>query len=798
MFPTNGTEVGKPVRSPKTTTGTSTTITTHFLVPGPPGPATHSASFVTAPVMSSARATSLLATKTTPGQIENAFMRMVDEASPALLARLLSSSENKISGFFPNSTKELLVAAKLSSLLASAGAGVSSIKVSLSSGLDVFVPVSLLDRLPNEEVAMVGAGKVGWGSSPAAVGGGVDVVTAAVVELRLMSGEPLPISELVEPIEISLPLTSSDAIQCAYWDEKESAWSRRGLFTKPPVHPGDNVACQTTHLSLFGAVGFGAVSTVNCARYDALYRAQFGTKWYGKHGSIVCWTILSILFAMFTVAACLDRSRRSSFQWSNEFFLIAVAPRQRSRNLEEGEEDEDDLQLARTSFRTGCCRCFHNLVSNCKTWLGQSSAVREALDDLGSTWFEYFSELRSLCGGIYASLEDGELHQARQHTSWVYGAFVKILNKLLILSSRRLAGSSMWCSDRLVSFVISDKELKEYLTDLLDADGSLHHSSTFRSEPSTVSTPSIAAAPVPSAQSSSTTATRSLHHIRSSRSTASFHSRSGEWRLSRTQEEAWRMLHDEVVHHVSQHTYQQGSTRLLGTMCRLLMVQNPLSAAFVFDIFQSAKQRVLLLTADLTGAMALSCLFFEASGFVRGGKDPRLAGGQKSNNSECGMGLYKGIGERAGRFAIIAAGCVLVAGLPVLILESLQTKGFRRIEGEPRCRAWRRQLRVWAIQEVIFWTFGILYIAFCIYYTVLFIGDLSDREHREWSIANSIAFAQDFLVLPLVVSVLVPMIVRGFLQCHSRFSRIAVRDIIRKAGEVLHQNGNVMLPIAQI
>ena len=71
--------------------------------------------------------------------------------------------------------------------------------------------------------------------------------------------ENLPESD---PVKISLPLTSSRASYCGFWDVNREVWSDAGCWTHEVTE--DTLVCQCTHLTLFG--GFlQALKTLDCS-----------------------------------------------------------------------------------------------------------------------------------------------------------------------------------------------------------------------------------------------------------------------------------------------------------------------------------------------------------------------------------------------------------------------------------------------------------------------------------------------------------------------------------------------------
>ena len=86
------------------------------------------------------------------------------------------------------------------------------------------------------------------------------------ISFRASDGRKIPMASLAKPIDIRLPATSAEAI-CAFWDEAEATWSTRGLvrLTYGSGGNGPELLCQTTHLTLFGALVNKLAQVVKCS-----------------------------------------------------------------------------------------------------------------------------------------------------------------------------------------------------------------------------------------------------------------------------------------------------------------------------------------------------------------------------------------------------------------------------------------------------------------------------------------------------------------------------------------------------
>lgn len=604
-----------------------------------------------------------------------------------------------------------------------------------------------------------------------------NIAAAAEIEFHsILTGETVPVQNLQDPIIFTLPVifSRSPSVKCAFWDEGEAAWSTRGVKVNSQSILGGQLFCETYHLSLFGSVTGGVVQTVTCANFDifTMEAAEnvFKGKWYMSQGALCCWYVLSGLFVIFVAASALDYSRQKSFHWTDANFLLPALPEPVAPDADGTSGDEEEPSV-------GCRLACVAMLASAWAWLMGSSILRDVLDDIGSSWFEYFGEVRSACEDTCV-WPDGTL------TS-------KVTGHMIINVSERMTAASLGMSHDVVSFVLGSQELANYIMEDvyfcqdepedLEAGGRVRRHS-FQSSLSSLSS----ALQEPDAG----------FGRRNSISVSSVSSRSSlaseDWRTTENQRAAWVSLRREVCERLWETAKTQGTRPcLLKTIATLFFVENPIGALFSFDIFKSCKQRVLVLMVEVLGSFALSCAFFEASGLVRG----------KSNaNDMCDDDAGEpSVGATIGRLIVIAYGSLICAGIPVVFLESLQTKDFKRVEGGHGSAAWKRQLRVWQVQDRIFWTISVLYILFCLAYTIMFLANIGEGDHADWTFAGLLGMGQDFLLLPFLIAFFVPFAAHIISGAQSSVGRVAREELARRACVMLHtRNNNFMLPIESI
>lgn len=634
-------------------------------------------------------------------------------------------------------------------LRAGAGAGAGP-----GWGLEVRLPLSLLEgelgaALPEMQlVAAVLAADKGSELATGRLGARSNVLAAALVELRVPDRQ-LNVSQLTEPIQIALPVQYRQELLCAFWDEKE--WSMEGVEVSDRSRPGSQLWCDTYHLSLFAAILRSIVDTVLCSNFHLLTPPAFAElgkgQWFKSGSAIMCFLLLSVLLLLFIAAALLD-ARRKRWTWRVEFLLLEEEPTEEKKDFGPEESMESsEVQAAPADAPAASKLCaFCGACSGIFTCIGQSSAFKEALDDILENWCEWASQVRGILDSMSADME------TRSCSCFSHAFLVKISTHLLVLSSRRMTAFSAGLSDNVVSFVMQNKDLSDYLMDE-------HLKQRIRERE---------ARKAGVALSERVTWSRAMV------------------KNNLTQAESWQMLHDKVSEHMLQHTHRT-SRQVMRSVLMILLSNNPVSVLFLFDLFVNCKQRVLLLAADLMGALALSCLFFQTGGLVRGkpiagGKD---CGGEEDSENE--------FGAKIGRFLVIATGSLLIAGLPVILLESLLTKDLKKISAGLQ----ERQLRVWAVQERVFWCLGSLHLGFCTLFVILFLANIGEQDLEDWFSAGGLAMLQDLVLLPIGMALVIPFLVRSILLCY-RF--VTKKDPVRlhhHACEQLHRTSNLMLPITQ-
>lgn len=350
-------------------------------------------------------------------------------------------------------------------------------------------------------------------------------------------------------------------------------------------------------------------------------------------------------------------------------------------------------------------------------WCKQSAAVRDAVDDVCSRWFAYFSEIRDFVEGMCQSLSgpsDEEEGRRAGQTRMVRLAN-NLLSNLLAGSARRHAAISLGVSAEMVNFVLDDERLKGLLVD--------------------AALPSLESLDPPPWQQ----------------------------RLL-----IWLELHEKVIAQIDHHWNTPANwLELPKTAMHFFIVANPVSAVFLSCGFMKCHVKVLLLSAELLGSVMTASLFFQATGSMTG----------KRSRGECAGS--SDISELFGRLIAIGIAALFVAYLPVCLLASLQSRGLKRF-GSEKSKQWLRQVRIWRVQDQAVVVIGMVYSCFCSFFTFSFLANVSPQDLPSWALTTGTSFVEDIMVIPLGVGLIVPFAAMGALSLGSFLNKEERSELLRQ------------------
>jgi len=246
-------------------------------------------------------------------------------------------------------------------------------------------------------------------------------------------------------------------------------------------------------------------------------------------------------------------------------------------------------------------------------------------------------------------------------------------------------------------------------------------------------------------------------------------------------------LHDAVGEHIERHMLNSHSWRLLPyAVWRLFLWQTPFGACMVHCIFFSSTTRVILFIVDVTGALMMGTVFFEASGHVHG--KARLI-------RDCGSDDPV---EQVGRLVAIGLASLIIAGLPVMVLNSLTTRSIKEFDYRG-CPGWRRQLQIWRTQDRLIWVIAFLYVGFCAFFISIFFANVAAEDQKGWIISGLVSVVLDTLIIPLSIALVVPLLCTLCLVVVSLVDKVSKQELVRQRHtELQAEHANLTLPMVFI
>lgn len=240
----------------------------------------------------------------------------------------------------------------------------------------------------------------------------------------------------------------------------------------------------------------------------------------------------------------------------------------------------------------------------------------------------------------------------------------------------------------------------------------------------------------------------------------------------------WHELHQHVLRGVESHWHSSGRWCMMPVATSKLFVATmPCTSLFLGNPFASSSVRVLLFICDVIGSVTMATFFFQASGAMKGKKSKPACDGEG------------GLAESIGRLIAIGLVSWLVAGVPTRILESLSTRELKEVDcqGGPK---WKKQLRIWRLQDMFLWSFGLLYASFCTLFVVTFLANVAPMDQGDWGVSGAVSLAQDTLLNPLAAAVAVPLFANSALHCLSCIKSVPKVEIMNTRRSEQGRQGN--------
>jgi hypothetical protein len=168
---------------------------------------------------------------------------------------------------------------------------------------------------------------------------------------------------------------------------------------------------------------------------------------------------------------------------------------------------------------------------------------------------------------------------------------------------------------------------------------------------------------------------------------------------------------------------------------RLFASKCPWLTVLRYSLYMPATMNLLLLGADVFGNMMFVALFFQSSGGA-------MAAG--SDISCTPSDIWESLGQ------MIAVGVVSGFGamIPGMLVSKLHNRDFQSVTGS---QGSARQLRIWHIQDGVVYTLVILYIAFSIFFTALFVANVTALDGEKWMVSIAIALTKKAFLMPTIM-----------------------------------------------
>jgi len=71
---------------------------------------------------------------------------------------------------------------------------------------------------------------------------------------------------------------------------------------------------------------------------------------------------------------------------------------------------------------------------------------------------------------------------------------------------------------------------------------------------------------------------------------------------------------------------------------------------------------------------------------------------------------------------------------------------------------WQQRLRFWCIQDVMFWSIGLSYAAFSLFFVMVFLANVTPLDALKWMTSAISSLVQQLLLFPMMVSVMLSFI----------------------------------------
>ncbi|CAJ1362650.1 unnamed protein product, partial [Effrenium voratum] len=504
---------------------------------------------------------------------------------------------------------------------------------------------------------------------------------AALLSIR--AGDSLGFAEvkdLKEPILFALVVDVNREARCAYWDVEEQRWSDKGVETLGRDEEG-RLLCSSTHLTLFAAIMGGFIEALLCSQATLLseqgLRAILETEWYRRPNAKLLWIMMG-LQSLLMALACICDLRRRRGGWSDENFVTS------NRTMVKA-----SVQFARTKQKTMIAggktkRITTKDLANMKEMVheGCCGSLKET-DHLGADLTIRRTRVRLIASSDPAG---GNTRK---------GTLRRILARLVATSIEHQACTSLWRSKEDVRFLQEEHRM----------------SATGSATPST------------RAQSMASKAWSSVKFTGQESSV--------EERIS-------------YLHHIVEERLERQHQQLMETDGRaaflaktagvLFLSQAPWLTVLQSSIFRSSSMGAVLLLSRITGALAVTALFWQSSAASNG------------SSAICRQDLD--MWDSLGKCIAVALATVCLASIPEILLSKLHQREFVDCEDE------ERQLKKWRRKDRLLWFLCVSYIIFCLIFVASFLANVAAADARDWEITATIEILTELFLVPVFMTLL--------------------------------------------
>lgn len=587
-------------------------------------------------------------------------------------------------------------------------------------GASVYVPTAhLLGKVNLTEVVLVVGivpdGAPGWADSRDAAGRPVTPHFLMNANVFTPQSRRVDVSGLDQSLVLGMPVNHTENNTMSPPPACGFLDEGRNLWVDLPGElTWGRLTCYSTHLTLFGALLKGFLDALMCSQLHLFSRESFQRL---SRGSWYATRVAGIFWGFVAVLGTLMLS------------AVFMDYRRLKRGFSFTDEDflvpltdyqgDTDFQETR-SRHAGCMATAGDCVAGCKDQCLDTGTCRDIADELISSKLAWFSKVRMLlekcCSGGSAGQGAGGSGQESKAMVLMHS----VVDAMVMSSARSQVSASLGISSDTVDFVGTDEAFADIV---LKAD----------------------AKELPAC-----------------------------WAVNLS---VWRELHRTVIAETDRHWHQHGPWALPVAVVRLLVVGNPIVSLFLADCFISAKLRMLLYTAEISGTWMVSGLFMVSTG----GASSAL------NGAECTEAAN--IWEELGRIIAVSTFSLILGALPVSLLGSLHSREFKKCDYKG-CPEWKEQMKHWRQRDKMLVIAASAYIAFCFMTMMLFLANVAEEDQPEWGVSGAISLGEEVVLLPAFMALVTPMATVLLLLLVSAFAGKHHKELLAHRKEQLELSGN--------